>query len=207
MMMIRAARFAPLLAALLLSACVVTTPTKKPSPEPVADDTLERQSAREAQLAMHAAWGLQGRLAVSDAHDSGSGSLEWLQEGSAFRFSVHAPVTGKTWVLTGDAERVRLEGLRKRPINGNDAAQLLERELGWHVPVVQLASWVRGARAPGDARVSFRDDGLPAQIDQDGWSVQYLDYDTSTDPALPNKVFASKGDTKVRLTIREWALQ
>ncbi|GAA0722577.1 lipoprotein insertase outer membrane protein LolB [Dokdonella soli] len=200
-------RSSPLVAlatiALLLAACA--GPRVKPQPPDA--EALARQAARESALAKHAAWTLHGRLGVSDARDSGSGSLEWTQDGAAFRFSVHAPVTGKTWMLSGDAGHAVLEGLREQPVEGADAAGLLDRELGWHVPVTQLASWVRGLRAPGEARIEFRTDGLPAEIDQDGWKVQYLDYDERRDPPLPSKVFASKGDTRVRLAIRDWTLQ
>ena len=59
------------------------------------------------------------------------------------------------------------------------------------------------AVAPRHARIEFRDDGLPAQIEQDGWKVRYLDYDTTRDPPLPSKVFASRGDYQVRLAIRD----
>lgn len=167
-------------------------------------DLLARQSERENALAAHRDWQLAGRLGVSDGHDGGSGSLEWKQDGEAFRFSVHAPVTGKTWVLSGDAHRAVLEGLRDRPIEGTDAAGLLERELGWHVPVSELTDWVRGARAHGDARIEFRSDGLPAVITEDGWTIEYPDYDSSHSPALPRKVFASRGDYRVRLSVSQW---
>jgi outer membrane lipoprotein LolB len=167
---------------------------------------LARQDARERVLAAHPSWSLQGRLGVSDARDSGSGSLEWTQHGREFRFSVHAPVTGKTWVLSGDSGHATLEGLHERPVEGRDAADLLERELRWRVPVAELSDWARGARAPGAARIAFRADGLPGEIDQAGWKVQYLDYDLARDPPLPSKVFASKGDRKVRLAIRAWTL-
>jgi outer membrane lipoprotein LolB len=188
---------------LALGACAT------PRVRPVAADAalLAAQAAREQALAAHATWTLRGRLGVSDARDSGSGSLEWIQAGARFRFSVHAPVTGKTWVLAGDAQHAVLEGLRERPVEGGDAASLLERELGWRVPVAELADWARGLRAAGAARITFRADGLPAAIEQDGWTVEYLDWDESRDPPLPSKVFASKGDYKVRLAIREWALQ
>ena len=187
---------------LLLAACV--GPRTRPQPADAA--SLAGQTAREQALAAHANWTLRGRLGVSDGRDSGSGSLEWAQSGDAFRFSVHAPVTGKTWVLQGHAGRVVLEGLREQPVEGEDATTLLERELGWRVPVVELVDWARGARAPGPAQVTFRADGLPATIDQAGWRVEYLDYDDSREPPLPRKVFASHGDYKVRLAIREWTL-
>jgi outer membrane lipoprotein LolB len=165
---------------------------------------LAKQAAREQALAAKPDWQLEGRLGVSTSRDSGSGSLQWKQDGDAFRFSVHAPVTGKTWVLTGDPRHAVLEGLRDRPVEGEDAAMLLERELGWHVPVAELSAWVRGARASGEAKVEFREDGLPAAIVQDGWKIEYPDYDMTRTPALPRKVFASRGDYRVRLAVSAW---
>jgi outer membrane lipoprotein LolB len=170
-------------------------------------EMLGRQVVREQALATHAAWSLRGRLGVSDGRDGGSGSLEWSQDGARFRFSVHAPVTGKTWLLAGQPGDVALEGLREQVVKGEDAAGLLERELGWRVPVAELVDWARGARAPGAAQIRFRADGLPAEIDQAGWNVEYLDYEQGHDPPLPSKVFASKGNYKVRLSIREWSLE
>ena len=177
--------------------------------KPVQADAaqLGRQSAREDALAAHPAWTVRGRLGVSDGHDSGSGSLEWSQDGAAFRFSMHAPVTGKTWLLSGDAQHAVLEGLREQPVEGGSAAELLERELGWHVPIAQLVAWARGMRAPGAARITFRGDGLPASIEQSGWKVDYLDYDQNQSPPLPSKVFASKGSYKVRLAIQTWTMR
>ena len=167
-------------------------------------DLLARQDARERALATQRAWQLEGRLGVSDGRDGGSGSLQWRQDGDTFRFSVHAPVTGKTWVLSGDAHHAALEGLRERAIEGANAALLLERELGWHVPVAELTDWVRGARARGDARIEFRSDGLPALIEQDGWKIEYPDYDSTSEPPLPRRIFASRGDYRVRLSVSRW---
>ena len=183
--------------ALVLGACAA--PRVKPD-----DALLARQSERERMLASQPEWQLAGRLGVTNTKDAGSGSLQWKQDGDAFRFSVHAPVTGKTWVLAGDARRVVLEGLRDRPVEGTDAAALLDRELGWQVPVAQLTQWVRAARAKGDAQIEFRNDGLPAVIRQDGWTIEYPDYDQTHQPALPRKIFASRGDSRVRLSISEW---
>lgn len=200
----RAGRLALLAGLLVLGACA--GPRVRPPP-PADAAALARQAAREAALAERMHWTLHGRLGVADARDSGSGSLEWSQQGSRFRFSVHAPVTGKTWVLSGGGGHAVLEGLREHAVEGDDAAALLERELGWKVPLGELLYWARGLRAPGEARIEFRDDGLPAQIEQDGWQVRYLDYDTDRDPPLPNKVYASRGDYRVRLAIRDWSLQ
>ena len=82
---------------------------------------------------------------------------------------------------------------------------ILDRELGWHVPVADLTFWARASRAPtADATIDFRNDGLPATIRQDGWTIEYPDYDATHEPPLPRKIFASRGDSRVRLSISVW---
>lgn len=182
---------------LFLSAC---------APQRLRPDSagLDTQARREALLTPMSTWELVGRLGVSDGRDSGSGSLNWLQQGEAYRFELHAPVTGKTWLLTGDADHATLQGLRDTAVDGDDAASLLQRELGWRVPVAELAWWARGMRAPGKAELSLRPDGLPARIVQAGWQVDFLDYDETRQPPLPRKLFAESGNYKVRLAIQRW---
>ena len=183
--------------ALVLSAC---------APQRLRPDAagVAAQDRREALLAPMSDWELVGRLGVSDGNESGSGSLTWSQQGDAYRFELHAPVTGKTWLLTGDASQAKLEGLRDATVVGDDAASLLRRELGWRVPVAELAWWARGMRAPGRAELSLRPDGLPARIVQAGWQVDFLDYDETQQPVLPRKLFAESGKYKVRLAIQRW---
>jgi outer membrane lipoprotein LolB len=186
-----------LLSILLLASCAA--PRLRPDAS-----MLAAQAERERVLSAQPRWSLAGRLAISGPQDGGSGSLTWTQDGAKYRFAVSAPVTGKTWTLSGNGEQAELSGLREQAIVGHDAASLLRRELGWNVPVLELSSWVRGLRAPGPAGIVFRSDGLPAEFAQDGWKIEYRDYDTSHAPALPRRVFASNGVYKVRLAIQRW---
>jgi outer membrane lipoprotein LolB len=165
---------------------------------------LELQQQRERLLLPMTPWSLSGRLAISGPNGSGSGTLVWQQNGRDFQFAVSAPVTGKTWTLSGDDQHASLVGLHARPVEARDATSLLQRELGWKVPVLELSSWVLGLRAPGRAEISFREDDLPREIVQNGWTVEYRDYDLTRVPPLPQRIFASQGEFKVRLAIQRW---
>lgn len=191
---------------LLLVACA--GPGARRDAHEVADAALfAGQAAREAQLAARGEhWLLEGRLAVADGGDSGSGSFEWEQAGASFRFAVQAPVTGRSWVLSGQPGDAELAGLDGGPRQGSDAEALLRRELGWEVPLAELREWVRAMRAPGEARIGFRADGLPAWIEQAGWRIDYPEYDTTREPPLPRRLFARSGRRSVRLAIRRWTL-
>lgn len=181
---------------LLVSGCVSTGIRPDPG-------RLAAQADREAALSHSRDWSLTARLGVSNGRDSGSGTLNWTQQGAAYRFRVHAPVTGKTWELQGDDHHAELTGLRAEAVHGAGAEALLRQELGWRVPVAELVAWVRALRSSPAASISFREDGLPQEIREAGWVVRYLDYDQA-DPPMPRKLFAEQGDYRVRLAIQRW---
>jgi len=187
-----------LIAVLALAAC---------APVRVREDanTQRAQSEREAQIAPLQDWALDAHLGVSNGDDGGSGQLSWKQNGDTYEFTVRAPVTGKTWRLHGDGRAATLEGVRDVASHDRDASVLLEREVGWHVPMDELRYWVRGLRAPtSKAQVTYDENGLPAVLEQAGWKVEYRDWFAKGSPLLPRKVFASHAKFRVRLVIEQW---
>jgi outer membrane lipoprotein LolB len=186
--------------AVALVACAPVRVRETPS-------ALAAQQAREARLAPLTHWTLSARIAISNGKDGGSGDLDWEQDGDIYRFIVRAPVTGKTWTLSGDAEHAVLEGVDPQPDADSDAQRLLQDRLGWDVPLVDLSSWVRGLRAPSlPAQVQYDAHELPAVIEQDGWRIEYRDWFADRNPPLPRKVFASKSDARVRMVIEQWKI-
>jgi outer membrane lipoprotein LolB len=183
---------------LALAACAPVRVRETPA-------ALAAQQAREAKLAPLTNWNLTAHIGVSNRGDGGSGDLTWEQDGEAFRFTVRAPVTGKTWTLRGDAGHAELEGVDPQPDTNADAQRLLHDRLGWDVPLADLRAWVRGLRASGStASVQYDEANLPAVIEQDGWRVEYRDWFADRNPPLPRKVFASRGDARVRMVIESW---
>jgi outer membrane lipoprotein LolB len=190
-----------LLLPLLLTACVPAVRMKGDA------SLLAAQRAREQALAPLDRWVLQGRLGVSNGKDGGSGSFSWSQDGEHYEFVLRAPVTGKSFRLSGDNHGALMEGLDGGPIRGRDAESLMHRALGWDVPLRDLRAWVLGLRADsGPAELTFGEDLLPATLLQDGWSVDYREWDTSRQPPLPKKLYAAKPPYKVKLVIESWQL-
>jgi outer membrane lipoprotein LolB len=169
---------------------------------------LAAQAAREQALAGVDEWTLQGRLSVSDGHDGGSGSLRWSQNGERYEFVLRGPaISGANFRLSGDAQGALLEGLKGGPLRGPDAETLMRKALGWEVPLRDLRAWVLGLRAgSGAAELSFGGNQLPSLLLQDGWSVDYRAWDTTHQPPLPSKVYASRPPYRVRLSIESFVL-
>jgi outer membrane lipoprotein LolB len=187
---------------LLLAACATT---RAPLRQPGDAATLGAQEQREQALGDTDHWTLQGRLSVSDGKDSGSGGLTWRQDGQRYEFTVRAPVTGRSFRLTGGPEGAELEGLEGGTRRGADAESLMASAVGWQIPMGELKRWVLGLRADGGpADIAFGADKLPSRIVQDGWTVDYRQWDAARRPPMPVRVFAEKAPYKVRLSIEDW---
>jgi outer membrane lipoprotein LolB len=167
--------------------------------------TLSSQAAREKLLSPRNHWTVQARMAVSDGHHGGSGTLTWMQDAEDYDFVVRGPLTGRSFHLHGGANGAELDGLDGGPLYGPNAQQLLARALGWQVPLAQLRYWIKGLRAPGSpAQLRFGPDHLPSLLQQDGWTVEYRSWSQGMQPEVPQKVFASKGPYHVRVAIQGW---
>ncbi|TXK65143.1 lipoprotein insertase outer membrane protein LolB [Alkalisalibacterium limincola] len=188
-----------LLPLMLLLACV-----RAPVRIDADDALLAGQQVREATLERQGAWTLVGRIAVSDGQDGGSGRIQWAQDGERFDIRLSAPVSRQSWRLSGQPGAARLEGLEGGPLDGPDAEALLYEATGWLIPLADMARWARGMRGDGVARVSFDERGLPSLIEQAGWAIEYRDWVDAGDPRLPRRVFAERGQARVRLQVERW---
>jgi outer membrane lipoprotein LolB len=161
------------------------------------------QATREAQLLLRPDWSFSGRVAVSNGGNAGNARIEWTQRGEDFDIRLTAPITGQSWKLHRAGGEVSLEGLEGGLRQGQDAEALLEQATGWRIPVAAMAAWVRGRRSGSEARLEFSPDGLPANLTEAGWSVEYRAWNREALP-LPTKLFARKDHASVRLVVDRW---
>ena len=170
---------------LALAGCAPSRPLQRPvgSPPPASD----------------ASWSFEGCVAVSDGKDSGSARVSWTQDGERYRVTLRAPVSGETWRLSGDATGCVLEGVRPEPVHGDDPEALLERELGWKLPIRAMTAWIRGRRSADDLA---RD--RPKTFRESGWTVTYRDWFDDGGRALPKRIEAEKPPYQVRLAVAQW---
>jgi len=193
------ARLAPaaLAALLLLAGCAPT----QPRPEAAANETA--QLGREARLAQQPDWGFRGRVALSQGDNGGNAGIRWRQRGDDFDIELSAPVTRQSWRLRSHGTQVSLEGLEGGTRTGTDAEALLLEATGWRIPVAAMSAWARGMRAPGEAELGSDPQGLPANLLQQGWTIEYRGW-FPQDPPLPQKVFARQDSASVRLVVEAW---
>ena len=176
-----------------------------PARLPVDDDAdLLRQTLRERRLDLQTRWQLEGRVAVRNGDDGGSGTLSLQRHADALQLSLRAPVSGQGWRLTIGPEGARLEGLQGGPREDSDADRLLRDAVGWDLPLAELQRWVRGQRGGRNARIEFDSERLPQSIQEAGWQIEYRGWDHRFDPPLPRRIEAWSGERRLRLVVRQW---
>lgn len=144
----------------LLGGCAALTPSPRaPLPDP-------------ARLA---AFELEGRIAFSGAGERGSATLQWRQEGEAYRVRLHGPFGAGAAEIRGTPQRARLERPGEAPLTAPGGEALARALFGFPLPVEALPWWVRGVPAPHrPARVEAGPDGRRLSLEQEGWRIAYL---------------------------------
>ena len=192
---------AALVVAASLAGCATT---RVEAPSMPAAEAEARQLAREQALSARGDWGLEGRVAISNARDAGSGRLEWRQSGARFEVSLTAPITRQGWRLSGGPGGATLDGLPGGPREGGDAEALLREATGWDIPVRSLPYWVRGLRTdPRGAVLQFGPGGRPSRLSEGGWTIDYS-WPADAQAELPSRIEARRADARVRLVVDRW---
>lgn len=184
--------------AALLAAC---------APRSVRREVAATEAAAQEQAARElGSFRLQGRVALSDGDQGGSGRLIWEQRNGDLDVRFSAPMTQRTWRLQRDAGGARLIDDQGEVHADADLQRLLDRVWAVGVPVEALAYWLRGSRLPGRGRVSLDEQSRVQQLQQDGWTVDYLRWQSAQGdlPELPAKLYASAGERWVRVVVQRW---
>jgi outer membrane lipoprotein LolB len=151
-------------------------------------------------------WSFEGRLAVSNGRDGGSGRIRWEQDGEFFTITLRAPISGQSWQLSGDGSHARLVGIRPHPVLGTSARELLRRELGWALPAGEMHTWLFGSGFGARAKLRAGDDGALAEVVDSGWNITYRAWTETDGMPLPGRIVAKKAPYQVRLAIQRWTL-
>lgn len=186
-------------AVFLLSACAGGAI----KPTPPGDDLLLQ---RQAALASINDWAATGRLAVNDGNDGGSANFTWQRDGDSLVVDLRAPLGQGHWRLSVDQSGATLEGTDVGSISGPDPEPLLERTLGWSIPVAVLDHWLRGLPGADQADLSYGDDGHIERIQQRDWTIDYSRWSDIDGLAMPRRLTANSDPYRVKLVIQRWQL-
>jgi outer membrane lipoprotein LolB len=145
---------------------------------------------------------LAGRIAVRYRDDAGSGNIAWRHGSQADELLLTSPLGQGIARITRAADVVVLTTQDGREFRAADAEALTEQVLGFRLPLLGLAEWVRGRPAPAPAPTHRRVDsaGRLVELEQAGWRIEYFDYDG----ARPQRLRLAFPGLELRLAVSEW---
>ena len=183
-----ARRTAALALALALGGCV-STPSVPPA---------------ETRAALSDNWILQGRISIRTAEQSLSGQIHWKHRSETDELLMTSPLGQGVARIQRDAAGVTLEVPNQAVRRAADAESLTRAVLGYGLPVSGLTWWVQARPVPDRAFEATRDGaGRIAQLKQDGWVIDYLQYADDV-PARPRKLAVAREGLEIRLVADSW---
>jgi outer membrane lipoprotein LolB len=147
---------------------------------------------------------LAGRIAFRYRDDAGSGNIDW-RHGERFDEMLLTTPFGQGIARLARADgEITLTTQDGREFKAADAESLTEQVLGFRLPLVGLADWVRGRPAakpaPGPVRERRDAAGRLTEFEQAGWKVSYLEYAD----ARPARMTLTFPGLELRLAISAW---
>jgi outer membrane lipoprotein LolB len=189
-------------AAAIIASCATVSP---PAGELSKKEKRALYEAHAAALESLDRWVLDGKLAVSDGEDGGTGRLEWRAQADINELDFRGALGRGSWQLDITPQRSVLSLGNGEVWEAPEVSSLVQRHVGWHVPVDALGWWVRGLAAPGKVDGQEIDnDGRLTRLSQHGWNVEYDRYREFSGMALPTRVDARSGARRVKFVMREW---
>jgi outer membrane lipoprotein LolB len=150
-------------------------------------------------------WQISGKIGIRAPKDSGSATLFWLQRQGYFDIRLAGPLAVGSARISGRTDNVVLDLSTQGSFKSDSAEDLLEKGLGWRLPLTQLFWWVRGLPAPdSQSQVSLDTDSRLNRLGQDGWQIQYLSYIEQDGYTLPERIKLQGQNLQITLVIKDW---
>ena len=194
------------LAALVLTACSVTTP-KGPGKSP--DSPQWRQHQQDVRNLNQ--YQTRGAFAYISDQQKVYARFFWQQTGQdRYRLLLTNPLGSTELSLTAQPGSVQLIDNKGQTYTSTDAEEMIGRLTGMPIPLNSLRQWIIGL--PGDATDYSLDDRYRlrelnyTQIGKT-WHVTYGGYTSDTQPALPSNVELNNGAQRIKLKMDNWIVK
>lgn len=177
---------------LLVAACSSLPPTG-PTPQRPARGSIQ-------------SFALDARFSIKAGNEGQSGRMAWSHRPEGDKLLVLSPLGQGMATLESDAAGARLELSDKRSYSAATPDELADLILGRPLPLRQAPQWMLGLCGPTGKRTLDKM-GRALEIQEDGWRVDYLAYESDEPQALPTLLRISRGDVELKLRLDGWSLK
>lgn len=188
----------------LISACASITP------KPVTEQSYQLWEQRQEKLKGFNQWAMRGRVALFVNEDVYNLGMGWIREGQHHIINLEAALGQGMMQLDKKPGQAQLTTSEGETSYGNSAQQLFQQATGLTLPVEGLESWVKGIPRDNSPYLPEIDaEGRVILLSQDGWKINYFDYQPETlSPShsidLPHKLYLKQDHIALKIVIDQW---
>lgn len=150
-----------------------------------------------------------GKIGFSDGKKGGNATIQWEQEGENYHIRLFGPLGSGSIQIVGEPKQVYLISEDGQIVHAKNPESLVEKELGWTIPVSGLRYWLRGLPAPGTPPQQIQLDDMQRiwQIKQHDWTITYQSYQETQGVPVPHKLMLQNGPIRLKFIFRRWRLR
>ena len=149
-------------------------------------------------------WLLRGKIGVEQDGKPYTARFYWLApQPDSYRIDLWGPLGQGRVRLEGDALRLTVRDAQNRLLADGPPAQVMQRQLGWSLPITLARAWMLGrpADTPPTSGVLRDEQGRLLAFQQQGWRIQF-DYPERAEQAgLPERIRLERRGIQVRIAV------
>jgi outer membrane lipoprotein LolB len=169
-----------------------------------SERTEQAWQAHRAQLTQVDRFTLQARVSSGGIFGV-KGNLTWRQAPDGFDMRVAGPFGIGAATITGRGREIEIR-TSKGSFKTQDPEADLKSRLGWSFPVSHLRHWILGQPAPGSrADFGLDRDGRLETLEQDGWALEFEEYQSAGALELPRKLQVANSEIKLKIVVDSWS--
>ena len=162
-------------------------------------------SRHSAELALLENWELEGKLALRTGESAESANISWQQQQRRSLLRLSGPLGSQATSIDSDGDTAEIR--RGDQLETWDLSQPVTGPMGLDLPLRALPYWVKGIPAPDlpvDSMKVALERELLENLSQQGWRIDYQEYDLFQGFMLPTRMQLEREGTRLRLIVREW---
>ncbi len=149
-------------------------------------------------------WSITGKISVQQPEQSWSGRFRWHHQIPGFKLQILGPLNQEVLSLSLKNQKYTLT-TQQTQYQDSDLERLLKRLSHWSLPVHAMQHWLKGIPIPQVlSSLQFNSEQQLARLKQNGWTIEYLRYQSSSPKALPRLMTLKKPPIHCKLIILTW---
>lgn len=149
---------------------------------------------------------VNGKIGVQYQGKGYSGSFTWQHQVERDEVALFSPLGSQVAQIQRDAQGATLVDSESRIYKAASIEELTQSVLGWTLPIAGLQYWVQGHPSPTSTALRQQDpqNQRLQQLQQEGWQIDYQQYQDYQTFALPSKMRLDRPELTLKLILQEW---